>query len=79
MLAGIAAGIVIRYSGLSSEVIQTVTRYVKPIGDVFMRMLSMTVMPLLLSVLALGVAEIGDIRRIGRQRRVFRQDDCGQF
>jgi Na+/H+-dicarboxylate symporter len=44
-----------------------------------MRMLFMTVMPLLLSVLALGVAEIGDIRRIGRQRRVFRQDDCGQF
>jgi DAACS family dicarboxylate/amino acid:cation (Na+ or H+) symporter len=66
MLAGIAGGIAIRYSGLSSESIQTVARYVKPFGDVFMRMLFMTVMPLLVSALALGVAEIGDIRRIGR-------------
>jgi len=66
MLSGIFAGIAIRYSGLSAESIQTVTRYVKPFGDVFMRMLFMTVMPLLVSALALGVAEISDIRRIGR-------------
>jgi DAACS family dicarboxylate/amino acid:cation (Na+ or H+) symporter len=66
MFAGIAAGIAIRYSGLSSESIQTVTRYVKPFGDIFMRMLFMTVMPLLVSALALGVAEIGDMRRLGR-------------
>jgi dicarboxylate/amino acid:cation (Na+ or H+) symporter, DAACS family len=66
MLAGIVAGIAIRYSGLSIESIQNVTRYVKPIGDVFMRMLFMTVMPLLISGLALGVAEIGDIQRIGK-------------
>jgi dicarboxylate/amino acid:cation (Na+ or H+) symporter, DAACS family len=66
MFAGIAAGIAVRYSGLSSETVQTVTRFVKPFGDVFMRMLFMTVIPLLLSALALGIAEIGDIGRIGR-------------
>jgi len=66
MFAGIVAGIVIRYSGLSFESIQTVVRYVKPVGDVFMRMLFMTVMPLLVSALTLGVAEIGDMRRLGR-------------
>jgi DAACS family dicarboxylate/amino acid:cation (Na+ or H+) symporter len=66
MLLGIAAGAAVRYSGLSVETIQSVTRFVRPVGDVFMRMLFMTVMPLLLSALTLGIAEIGDIRKIGR-------------
>jgi dicarboxylate/amino acid:cation (Na+ or H+) symporter, DAACS family len=66
MLTGVAAGVAIRYSGLSPETIQSVAGYVKPVGDVFMRMLFMTVMPLIISALALGVAEIGDVRRLGR-------------
>ena len=66
MVLGIAAGIAVRISGLSPGSVQTVARWVRPVGDVFMRFLFMTVMPVLVSALALGVAEIGDIRRIGR-------------
>lgn len=66
MMVGIVAGIVVQYSGLPKETIETVTRYVKPVGDIFLRMIFMMVMPLILSALALGVAELGDLRKIGR-------------
>jgi DAACS family dicarboxylate/amino acid:cation (Na+ or H+) symporter len=66
MLTGIAAGIGVRYSGLSAESVLTVIRFVKPVGDLFLRMLFMMIMPLLLSALTLGIAEIGDIRKIGK-------------
>ena len=66
MLIGIIAGIAVQYAGLAAETIETITRYVKPVGDIFLRMIFMMIMPLLLSALALGVAEIGDIRKIGK-------------
>ena len=37
-----------------------------PAGQVFLRMLSMVVMPLVFASIALGVASVGDVRRIGR-------------
>jgi DAACS family dicarboxylate/amino acid:cation (Na+ or H+) symporter len=37
-----------------------------PVGQVFLRMLSMVVMPLVFASIALGVASVGDVRRIGR-------------
>ncbi|HXV86049.1 MAG TPA: dicarboxylate/amino acid:cation symporter, partial [Gemmatimonadales bacterium] len=37
-----------------------------PVGQVFLRMLLMTVIPLVFASLTLGVAGLGDIRRIGR-------------
>jgi DAACS family dicarboxylate/amino acid:cation (Na+ or H+) symporter len=37
-----------------------------PIGQVFLRMLSMVVMPLVFASIALGVAGVGDVRRLGR-------------
>lgn len=38
----------------------------KPAGTLFMNMIFMVVVPLLFSALVLGVAEIGDARRVGR-------------
>jgi dicarboxylate/amino acid:cation (Na+ or H+) symporter, DAACS family len=38
----------------------------QPVGQVFMRMLFMVVVPLVFTTLALGVAGIGDVRRLGR-------------
>ena len=38
----------------------------QPVGQIFLRMLIMTVVPLVFCSLALGVAGLGDIRRIGR-------------
>src|SRR5918996_747474 len=37
-----------------------------PVGQVFLRMLFMVVIPLVFTTLALGVATLGDIRRLGR-------------
>ncbi len=42
-------------------------RYVTtPVGQVFLRLLFMLVIPLLVSALALGIAGLGDVRRLGR-------------
>ncbi len=38
----------------------------QPVGQVFLRMLFMVVVPLVFTSLALGVAGLGDIRRVGR-------------
>jgi Na+/H+-dicarboxylate symporter len=37
-----------------------------PLGQVFLRMLSMVVMPLVFASITLGVAGVGDVRRLGR-------------
>lgn len=38
----------------------------KPVGQVFLRMIFMIVVPLLVSALILGVADIGDAKKVGR-------------
>lgn len=37
-----------------------------PVGQIFLRMLFLAVLPLVVSSLALGVLELGDVRRLGR-------------
>jgi len=37
-----------------------------PVGQIFLRMIFMVVIPLLFSALVLGITELGDVRRIGR-------------
>ncbi len=37
-----------------------------PLGEIFLRILSMVIMPLVFASIALGVAGVGDIRRVGR-------------
>ncbi len=47
--------------------LDTFIRYVTaPVGQVFLRLLFMLVIPLLVSALALGVTGLGDIRQLGR-------------
>jgi len=38
----------------------------EPVGQIFLRLIFMVVLPLVFSALVLGVAEIGDVRRLGR-------------
>jgi DAACS family dicarboxylate/amino acid:cation (Na+ or H+) symporter len=38
----------------------------KPLGNVFLRLILMVVVPLVFSALALGVLELGDVRRLGQ-------------
>lgn len=66
MLAGILGGILVQYSGMDKESINTINKYVKPVGDIFLRMIFMMVIPLILSALILGIAELKDLKKIGR-------------
>lgn len=40
--------------------------WVKPVGDIFLRLMQMVVVPLVLAALSLAVVEIGDVRKLGR-------------
>ena len=44
----------------------TIIGFLKPIGDVFMRMLKMVIVPLVFASLLVGIAGLGDIRKLGR-------------
>jgi DAACS family dicarboxylate/amino acid:cation (Na+ or H+) symporter len=43
-----------------------VANVIDPIGQIFLRLLFMLVIPLIVSALALAVSELGDLRRLGR-------------
>jgi DAACS family dicarboxylate/amino acid:cation (Na+ or H+) symporter len=65
--AGAGAGIAAHMAFGDTDVLAGVLRYgTQPLGQVFLRLLQMLVVPLAFSALALGVAEVGDIRRFGR-------------
>ena len=53
--------------GEDSELLKTLTAWIaEPIGTLFLRLLLLLVVPLVFSSLVVGVAGLGDIRRIGR-------------
>lgn len=70
-LLGAAAGVVAHLlfatpTGLSPGLDRFVHIVTGPIGQIFLRLLFMLVVPLLFSALVLGVVEMGDPRRLGR-------------
>jgi dicarboxylate/amino acid:cation (Na+ or H+) symporter, DAACS family len=68
LLAGLAGGIGVNLTvGTANPAVEVVNDYIAvPIGQIFLRMLFMVVMPLVFASIALGVAGLGDIRRVGR-------------
>ena len=61
-VAGATAGIVAHVFAADTEGLAGVLRYgSQPLGQMFLRLLQMLVVPLAFSALALGVAEVGDI------------------
>jgi len=66
MLFGVVAGLVVKQIGLDQSTIDTIIKWVEPIGQIFLRMVFMTVIPLVFSALVLGIAEIGDLKRVGK-------------
>lgn len=63
-VAGVAANLGL---GPGHWLVGGLDRYLAgPVGQVFLRMLSMVVMPLVFASIALGVAGVGDVRRLGR-------------
>lgn len=68
LILGAAAGITANLAvGSEHPVVLWLTAYVsEPIGTLFLRLLLMIVVPLVFSSLVIGVAGIGDIRKLGR-------------
>lgn len=66
---GLAGGMAVHIMAPGAGWVEDLTTYVtQPIGQVFLRLLFMLVLPLLFSALVVGVAEMGDIgtlRRVG--------------
>jgi len=72
---GLAAGLIVHASAADAQWVSTITTYVtQPIGQIFLRLLFMLVIPLLFSALVIGIAEMGDIgslKRVGVRTLVF--------
>lgn len=68
LAAGAIAGVVTNLTvGPDNPIVVAVNDYIAyPIGQVFLRMLFMVVMPLVFASISLGVAGLGDIRKVGR-------------
>jgi Na+/H+-dicarboxylate symporter len=71
MLIGFVAGLVLGLIAYSTQRdaawVEFVTTYVtQPIGQVFLRLLFMLVIPLLFSALVVGIAEMGEVRSLKR-------------
>jgi DAACS family dicarboxylate/amino acid:cation (Na+ or H+) symporter len=64
LIAGVATNLTV---GVDNPTVEWVNRYIAgPVGQIFLRMLFMVVMPLVFASIALGVAGLGDIRKVGR-------------
>src|SRR4029079_18650110 len=68
LAVGVVAGVAVNYSfgGDHPRVVWIVDNLTQPIGQIFLRLLLMIVVPLVFSSLVVGVAGIGDIRKLGR-------------
>lgn len=64
---GIAANTIGAGNQAVSDKVLWVAKYISdPIGQVFLRMLFMVVVPLVFASLSLGVAQLGDLKKLGR-------------
>src|SRR5262245_47910617 len=67
LLSGLALGTVAHALFAGSPAVEALVRYaVEPAGQIFLRLLFVLVIPLIVSLLALSIADLGDLRRVGR-------------
>jgi DAACS family dicarboxylate/amino acid:cation (Na+ or H+) symporter len=67
LVVGLALGVAAQFFLGGSAFLENLVHYVvEPIGQLFLRLLFMLVIPLVLSALMLAVAELGDLRQLGR-------------
>ncbi|HET8771677.1 MAG TPA: dicarboxylate/amino acid:cation symporter, partial [Gemmatimonadaceae bacterium] len=69
LVLGATAGIIANtmFGGLENGVVAWINTYLAgPIGQIFLRLLFMIVMPLVFASIALGVAGLGDLKKVGR-------------
>ena len=68
LIIGAIAGVTVNrlFGGDHARVAWTIDHITNPVGQLFLRLLLMIVVPLVFSSLVVGVAGIGDIRKLGR-------------
>lgn len=68
LAVGVIAGVAVnwKWGDQHPRVMWVVDNFTNPIGQLFLRLLLMIVVPLVFSSLVVGVAGIGDIRKLGR-------------
>jgi len=64
LIGGLALGLVASATG--SPVLIRIAEGFEPLGDAFVNLLKMVVLPLIASVIFVGVSSLGDLRRLGR-------------
>ena len=66
-IAGLAAGMLVYSLARDAAWVQMVITYItNPIGQIFLRLLFMLVIPLLFSALVVGIAEMGEVKSLGK-------------
>lgn len=66
-LVGLVAGLIVYSTQRDAAWVEILTTYVtQPIGQIFLRLLFMLVIPLLFSALIVGISEMGEIRALKR-------------
>jgi proton glutamate symport protein len=63
ILIGLIAGIAVGAIFYGNPQVQT---YLQPIGDIFIRLIKMIVIPIVISSIIVGVAGVGDIKKLGK-------------
>jgi dicarboxylate/amino acid:cation (Na+ or H+) symporter, DAACS family len=68
LAVGVIAGVSVNYifGGSHPRIGWVIDNFTQPLGELFLRLLLMIVVPLVFSSLVVGVAGIGDIRKLGR-------------
>ena len=68
LLIGVISGLIVNWTmgGDDPRVTMIVENFTRPIGQLFLNLLLMIVVPLVFASLVVGVAGIGDIRKLGR-------------
>jgi DAACS family dicarboxylate/amino acid:cation (Na+ or H+) symporter len=68
LLVGATAGVAVNYlfGGANENLVWVIRNFTEPVGQLFLNLLLMIVVPLVFSSLVVGVAGIGDIRKLGR-------------
>lgn len=68
LLVGVSGGLIVNQTlgGENPNVVWAVENFTRPIGQLFLSLLLMIVVPLVFSSLVVGVSGIGDIRKLGR-------------
>ncbi|HUF03205.1 MAG TPA: dicarboxylate/amino acid:cation symporter [Aridibacter sp.] len=68
LIFGVVAGLIVNWTlgGEDPRVVSIVENFSRPVGQLFLNLLLMIVVPLVFASLVVGVAGIGDIRKLGR-------------